>query len=73
MIKLESGQNKWLGKKESNEIHKALIEYQELYLDHKVIKTVSQIPLKDRASFGFEEVGKKPLREIAKKMEVPDE
>lgn len=43
------------------------------YLDHKVIKTISQIPLKDRVSFGFKEVGKKPLREIAEKMEVPEE
>lgn len=40
------------------------------YLDQKIIKTVSQIPLEDRASEG---IGKKPMREIAKKMEVPEE
>lgn len=40
------------------------------YLDHKLIKRISEIPLEDRVS---EETGKKPLREIARKMEVPEE
>ncbi|MFH1346895.1 MAG: asparagine synthase-related protein [Spirochaetota bacterium] len=42
------------------------------YLDKRVIKTISEIPIEDRISQS-ENIGKIPLREIAKKMEVPKE
>lgn len=40
------------------------------YLDGETVKAISQIPLEDRVSQGE---GKKPLREIAKRLDVPEE
>lgn len=44
------------------------------YLDRQVIEAISQIPLRDRVdTTGFKGIGKKPMREIAKRLGVPDE
>ncbi len=40
------------------------------YLDSETVKAISQIPLEDRVAQGE---GKKPLREIAKRLDVPEE
>lgn len=40
------------------------------YLDQRIIKTISCIPLEDRTS---REISKKPLREIAKDLDIPKE
>lgn len=40
------------------------------YLQEKLIKYISEIPINDRVS---SEMGKKPMREIAKTMEVPEQ
>lgn len=40
------------------------------YLDEKLIKLISKIPVNDRAS---DKIGKKPLREIATHLDVPEE
>jgi len=42
------------------------------YLNKEIINTISEIPIGDRISQS-ENIGKIPLREIAKKMEVPEE
>jgi len=39
------------------------------YLDEKLIKLISEIPVNERAS---DKIGKKPLREIAKNLDVPE-
>lgn len=40
------------------------------YLDESLVKYISEIPVEDRAS---ERVGKKPLKEVARRLNVPEE